>query len=101
NYDVGVLKALGAGKSTVTATLFIELTLVGVVGVFIGIISGVGFTYGLLAITPILDSQFSLEAFGLLLVFCLLGVLVGAVVGAYSAWKESGKTVVETLTRTK
>ena len=100
---IGVLKALGAKQSTIVLIFLIELTLVGVIGVFSGILLGLA---SLLVVSS--TAQINLfegvaltEAFGLLVSSCLSGVLVGVLVCVFSTWKKSARMVVEALAHTR
>jgi len=103
SYDIGVFKALGARRGTITASLMLELVLVGVVGTSIGVFAGMGFLAGLATVIPTetVSAILPLGFLSLLVVSCLLAILAGAFAGVCFAWKKSGETVVEILTNAK
>jgi len=103
NLNIGVLRALGANQSTITLIFLLELTLVGVIGVFTGIILGFISVVAVSTLTHLtLPKAATLtEAFSLIILSCLMGVLAGVVACLISIWKKSAKTVVETLAYTK
>ena len=100
---IGILKALGAKKSTIVSVFFLELILVGIVGVLSGIFIGITFSliFSFLINKSLMDGLILAENLIVLFVLCMLGVLVGALTGAFSTWKKSSKTVVESLVQSK
>lgn len=101
--SIGILKALGAKQSTIVLIFLIELALVGVIGVFSGILLGLASLLMVSSMTQInlFGEGVSIEVFSLLFSSCLSGVLVGVIACIFSIWKKSARMVVETLAHTK
>jgi putative ABC transport system permease protein len=93
--DIGVLKALGAGKGLIVRALLAETTLLCI----LGIAAGIGLSYvvraAFLAMFPTLSILITAEW----VIRAAIIALVGAVIGAsYPAWIASRKDPVEALT---
>jgi putative ABC transport system permease protein len=96
--DIGVLKALGAGKGLIVRALLAETTLLCI----LGIAGGIGLSYivraTFLTIFPTLSILITPEW----VIRAAIIALVGAVIGAsYPAWIASRKDPVEALTYEK
>ncbi|WP_309492905.1 FtsX-like permease family protein [Candidatus Hecatella orcuttiae] len=97
DYDLGVYKALGATRETITLSFMIELFLTGLLGALLGLLVGVSLLVLLPALLPLKGwSLLTLaEALGFALLFSLLGIFTGAALGAYSVWKKSHRMTAE------
>jgi len=93
--DIGVLKALGAGKGLIVRALLAETTLLCV----LGIAAGIGLSYAVraafLEMFPTLSILITVEWVIRAAVIALVGAVIGA---SYPAWIASRKDPVEALT---
>ena len=96
--DIGVLKALGAGKGLIVRALLAETTLLCI----LGIAAGVGLSYivraAFLEMFPTLSILITAEWVIRAAVIALVGAIIGA---SYPAWMASRKDPVEALTYEK
>ncbi|MEM3737390.1 MAG: FtsX-like permease family protein [Candidatus Bathyarchaeia archaeon] len=101
NYEISIFKALGADRSAITALFFLEMLLVGIVGVSVGVLAG----GGLIFLAPMLGiyrfPTLGSAGYGLITVLCLLGVLAGSLVGIYINWRKISQVTVEILSHAK
>ncbi|MHA1791209.1 MAG: ABC transporter permease [Promethearchaeota archaeon] len=115
--EIGILKALGLRDGEILSIFLVEALLIGLIGSFIGLVSGYGgawllgnFLGGMpsrgasgtpggsasglfgsdLSIMPIITVNLVVQAIG-------FGILVAVVFGLYPAWKASRKPPVEAL----
>ena len=89
--EIGLLKALGARKATLTCAILLQLAVLGVSSALLGVLMGLGLTL-YVAGPSILP-----ETFTLTLPVSLAVALLAAGLGAASVWTKSGQTVVEFL----
>jgi len=102
DYDIGILKAFGAKRSTIATLYFVELLFTGVTGALMGIAAG----SGLIILASLLKLYTfpipnSIAAYGLLILPCALGVIAGSLVGVCKIWKKVSHTTAEILTNAK
>lgn len=101
--DLGVLRALGAKKSTIINAVFMELTLLGLVSVISGIFLGMLLMFVIPFIAPFSSftlASFNLNDFLLLLTLLVVYVFISIIVSIVNVWGEIRKKVVENLTYT-
>ncbi|KYH38231.1 MAG: ABC transport system, permease [Candidatus Hecatellales archaeon B24] len=89
--DVALFKALGANRGTITLAVLFELTILGLLS------SAIGVAVGLALVFPLQGIEVFQSAGALTLTAVLLSVLLGALTGALSVWRESKRTVAEIL----
>lgn len=91
--EIGLRRAVGAGRSHVAGQFLIESGIVGFLGGLIGSTVGVLATVGVSVLrdwTPLLDIRLALVA-------PLLGGLIGLVAGAYPAWRAAAVEPIAAL----
>jgi putative ABC transport system permease protein len=91
--EIGVRKALGAKKSTISTQFFIETIVIGQFGCILGIILGVATG---LAFAAIFDFEFSLPV-GAIIASAIITFVVAIVAGAYPAVKAARLDPIESL----
>ncbi|RLI30446.1 hypothetical protein DRO51_05055 [Candidatus Bathyarchaeota archaeon] len=99
--DLGVLRALGAKKSTIINAVFMELTLLGLVSVISGIFLGMLLMLLIPFIAPFSSftlASFNLDDFLMLLTLLVVYVFISIIVSIVNVWGEIRKKVVENLT---
>ena len=91
--EIGLRRAVGAGRLHVAGQFLIESSIVGFLGGLIGSTIGVLATVGVSVAkdwTPLLDIRLALVA-------PLLGGLIGLVAGTYPAWRASAVEPIAAL----
>ncbi|WP_203454414.1 ABC transporter permease [Jiangella aurantiaca] len=91
--EIGLRRAVGAGRSHVAGQFLVESGIVGFLGGLIGSTVGVLATVGVSVVrdwTPLLDIRLALVA-------PLLGGAIGLVAGAYPAWRASAVEPITAL----
>lgn len=91
--EVGLRKALGAKKRTITQQFLIESILLTFVGGVIGIILGIGISFAISALT---SSPFVVSPNSMLLA-CVVSTLIGIVFGWYPAQRAANLQPIEAL----
>lgn len=91
--EIGVRKALGAKKSTISTQFFIETIVIGQFGCILGIILGVATG---LAFAAIFDFEFSLPV-GAIIASAIITFVVAVAAGAYPAVKAARLDPIESL----
>jgi ABC-type antimicrobial peptide transport system permease subunit len=89
--DVALFKALGADRETITLAVLLELAILSLSS------SALGAAVGLTLVFFLQGFQAAQSAGALTLGIILLLVLLGALVGVLSVWRESKRTVAEIL----
>ncbi|MHC1586748.1 MAG: FtsX-like permease family protein [Candidatus Hecatellaceae archaeon] len=89
--DIGLLKALGAERGTITFAILVELAILGLVSALAGLAAGIVTAVFLLGLVSV---QFIVLP---TLYLALVSVAAGALVGAVAAWKRLRQTVAEIL----
>jgi len=89
--DLGLLKALGAKRGTLTFAVLIELTLLGLTSAFLGLAAGL--------LTLILLEGLTVFRIFILQILYLevASAIAGSLTGAFFVWRYSRKTVAEIL----
>ena len=93
--EIGILKAVGWTKGEILRTFLLESILICALGGIVGVLIGYGLVeWGLNAFLPALPAQVTpvlvVEAIG-------LAVILGALAGAYPAWRASSVDPIEAL----
>ena len=91
--EIGLLKALGAKKKTITTQFLIEAILLTFVGGIIGVVLGIGFSYLYSVLT---GSLFVISFSAIVLAFVVSGA-IGILFGWYPARKASNMQPIEAL----
>ena len=91
--EIGVRKALGAKRSTISAQFFIETIVIGqfgcVLGIILGIITGIIFAYAV-------DFDYTLP-WGALIASVVISFIVAIIAGSYPASKAARLDPIESL----
>ena len=91
--EIGVRKAMGAKRSTISTQFFIETIVIGQLGCILGIILGIitGWVFAYLA-----DFEYSLPV-GALIASVIISFVVAIIAGSYPANKAAGLDPIESL----
>jgi hypothetical protein len=89
--DIGLLKALGGRKGTITLAFLIELALIGLTSA----LSGLG--VGLLILGLLVEASALTSVLPQLLTVILASVVAGSLAGTLFVWRELGRTVTEIM----
>ena len=89
--DIGLFKALGGRKGTITFAFLVELALIGLVSALSGL------AVGLLILTFLVGPTALPQILPLLLTVVFVAVVVGSLAGTIFVWREMGRTVTEIM----
>lgn len=91
--EIGVRKAMGAKRSTISTQFFIETIVIGqfgsILGIILGVLTGLGFAVGF-------DFEFSLPWTAMIWA-TIITFLVAVIAGSYPASKAAGLDPIESL----
>nr|WP_314289272.1 ABC transporter permease [uncultured Capnocytophaga sp.] len=91
--EIGIRKALGAKRKSITLQFFTETVIIAQLGAFTGIVLGISLGF---AISKIVDFQFTIP-WGVILIAIIIALVVAVISGLYPAMKASKLDPVEAL----
>jgi len=92
--EIGILKSMGASKSTIVGVVLRETALMAVAGVLLGIAGTYGVRFAIYHLFPTQHFEITLEWLGRGAAIAFVGALCGAV---YPAWMAARKDPVDAL----
>lgn len=96
--EIGIMRAIGAQRTTVLKIFLLEALILGLIGSFIGsilsVVAGTGINYLIIGETKYI---FQLSTFGYVLMGFSVGVLTSILSGLYPAWKASRLEPIDAL----
>lgn len=96
--EIGIMRAIGAQRTTVLRIFLLEALILGLIGSFIGsilsVIAGSGINYLIIGETKYI---FQLATFGYVAIGFSVGVLTSILSGLYPAWKASRLEPIDAL----
>ena len=91
--EIGIRKALGAKRKSITLQFFTETVIIAQLGACTGIVLGISLGF---AISKIVDFQFTIP-WGVILIAIIIALVVAVISGLYPAMKASKLDPVEAL----
>lgn len=96
--EIGIMRAIGAQRTTVLKIFLLEALILGLIGSFIGsilsVVAGTGINYLIIGETKYI---FQLSTFGYVIMGFSVGVLTSILSGLYPAWKASRLEPIDAL----
>ncbi|MDK2795391.1 MAG: putative transport system permease protein [Archaeoglobaceae archaeon] len=96
--EIGIMRAIGAQRTTVLKIFLLEALILGLIGSFIGsilsVVAGTGINYLIIGETKYI---FQLSTFGYVVMGFSVGVLTSILSGLYPAWKASRLEPIDAL----